>query len=161
MLMIQQPISRCTKILKTFHDNQPKIRKVFHAEVREKITKDRALVAPNGRRRDFFGKIDESVINEGISFLPQAIVTDYLKQSLSKTIKECREIVRPLSEAHDGFLSEVKLDYQEKYAKTYIKNIQQPIDFNSCSLSRDFQLIIPCEAEWSDENWERLSPLKV
>lgn len=161
MLMVKQPLSRCVTILKVVHEKQPNIRQVFHHDIRETLRATRCLVAPNGRRRDFYGKIDEHAVNEGISFLPQAIVTDYLKQSLRKTIDECREIVRPISEAHDGFFAEVRRDHEKRYAETYKRNIEVPIDFRKCSLSRDYELTIPCEAEWSDTNWQELRKLGI
>lgn len=156
---IYQPEIFCEQILREIHEKQPNIRQVFHREVRQQIQTKRLLVAPNGRRRDFFGRFDESTINEGISFLPQAIVTDYLKQSLKKTFEEVRDYARPLSESHDGFLAEVKLDEKERYAEIYKRNIEVPIDFRTCSLARDFQLVIPCEVEWSDTNWQELRKL--
>ncbi len=161
LMMIHRPFKDCTKILKRFHDKQPNIRNVFHRGVREQIQQNRSLVAPNGRRRDFYGRIDEHSINEGISFLPQAIVTDYLKASLPKTIAEARNYVRPLSEAHDGFFSEVKHGKEELYARTFKHNIEQPIDFRSCSLSRDYRLTIPCEAQIGRDNWQELEDLKL
>jgi DNA polymerase-1 len=161
LMMLRQPIATCAKILRRVHDRQPKIRGIFHRQIREQIQQNRNLVAPNGRRRDFFGRIDEHAINEGISFLPQAIVTDYLKTSLRKTIAECRDYVRPLSEAHDGFLSEVKHGHEEHYAETFKRNVEQPIDFRSCSLSRDYRLVIPCEAAVGKDNWQELEDLKL
>jgi hypothetical protein len=121
--------------------------------------RERNLVAPNGRRRDFFGRIDEHTINEAISFLPQAIVTDYLKQSLVKTFSECF-YARPLVEAHDGFLAEVPIGREEEYARIFKKNVEVRIDFRKCSLSRDFDLVIPCEAVIG-ENWEQMEEIKI
>jgi hypothetical protein len=161
MMMIAKEIAFCSKVLVTFHSRQQNIRGVFHREIRERIQQDRLLVAPNGRRRDFFGRINESTINEGISFLPQAIVTDYMKTHLPKTISENREWVRPLSEAHDGFLAEVRADKKEEYCLSFKRNIQVPINFNNCSLSRDFELVIPCESEYSDTNWQEMKELRI
>ena len=161
LMMIAKEIDFCGKVLKTFHDNQPNIRHVFHREIREQIQRERTLVAPNGRRRDFFGRIDEETINQGISQLPQAIVTDYMKAALPKVITECREFVHPLSEAHDGFLSEVKLGFAEQYAKSFKKHVEVGIDFRTCSLPRDFELIIPMEAERSSTCWMEMRSLKI
>lgn len=161
MMMIAKEMSFCVKVLKTFHDNQPNIRHVFHREIREQIQRERVLVAPNGRRRDFFGRINEETVNQGISQLPQAIVTDYMKFALPKVRAAMGDKMRPLSEAHDGFLSEVKNGHEEEYAVCFKKNVEVGIDFRSCSLSRDFELIIPCEAEMSKTNWMEMKGLKV
>ena len=137
MMMIAKEM-RFWGSIKKFHDNQPNIRHVFHREIREQIQRGRILVAPNGRRRDFFGRINEETVNQGISQLPQAIVTDYMKAALPKVMMECRDFMRPLSEAHDGFLSEVKQGREEEYGRSFKKNVEVGIDFRSCSLTRDF-----------------------
>lgn len=161
MMMIAKEISFCAAVLKKFHSNQPNIKLVFHREIREALQSERILIAPNGRRRDFFGRIDEDTINEGISQLPQAIVTDYLKESIGPTYEAAKEYFRPLSEAHDGFLAEVELGREEEYARLFKKNVEQPIDFRRCTLERDFELIIPAEAEVSYTNWAELKGLKL
>ena len=158
---VRKNIRECAQILKTFHGKQPNIRGVFHEEVRQHVQREKLLVAPNGRRRDFFGRYDKDQINEGISFLPQAIVTDYLKNGLRKTFDTCREFAKPLSEAHDGFLAEVKSDHKEEYYKEFKKNTEVPINFRTCSLMRDYDLVIPLEGEWSDTNWMEMKGLKI
>jgi DNA polymerase I-like protein with 3'-5' exonuclease and polymerase domains len=160
MMMLHQSIKRCKEILEIFHSKQPNIRGVFHEEVRHRIQKDKVLIAPNGRRRDFFGRFDKDQINEGISFLPQAIVTDYLKSGLHRTFETCNFAI-PLSEAHDGFLAEVEIGRHEEYAIAFKMNTVVDIDFRTCSLSRDYRLKIPMEVEWSKTNWQEMEPLKL
>lgn len=161
MIMIHKPINECIRILKTFHQNQPNIREVFHKEIQNIVKESHRLVAPNGRHRQFFGRIDDHTINEAISILPQAIVGDQLKFAFIPTYKECSNFARPVMEAHDGHLAEVKKGYKEKFALEFKKNVEVPIDFNKCSLSRDFKLVIPMEAEWSDTNWKELKHLDL
>jgi hypothetical protein len=156
MMMLHKPIRTCKVVLKTFHDRQPNIRKVFHYEVGKHVKETRTLIFPNGRRRDFYGRIDDHTINEAISTLPQGIVGDQLKFSFIETFAECKDWARPIVEAHDGCLAEVKKERKEEYARLFEKNVVTPIDFTNCSLSRDFRLTIPMEAEWSDENWKNL-----
>jgi DNA polymerase I-like protein with 3'-5' exonuclease and polymerase domains len=160
LMMIHRPIRECDQILKIFHNNQPSIREVFHADIRKHLQKERVLIAPNGRRRDFFGRYDKDQINEAISFLPQAIVTDYLKSGLWKTFEECPYAI-PLSEAHDGFLAEVEIGRHEQYASVFQKNTVVDIDFRTCTLSRDYNLKIPMEAEWSETNWQEMKGFKI
>lgn len=158
MMMIHRSIPDCIRILKRFHDNQPNIRRVFHAEIREAV-RSRTLVAPNGRRRDFYGRVDDHTINEGISQLPQSIVTDYTKEGIRKTIPIVRSYVRPISEAHDGFLCEVQTGREEEFGMEFKRNVEQPIDFRTCTLARDFELTIPCEVEMSRTNWKEMKHL--
>lgn len=160
MMMIHRPINECTYILKTFHTKQPNIRGVFHKEIEETLRKTRVLTAPNGRRRQFFGRWDEDMINEGISFLPQAIVTDQIKQGLKRTFDAC-DYALPLSESHDSFLAMVPLEKRQEYGIIFKQNTEIPIDFKGCSLSRDFKLVIPVETEWSKDNWQRMEKLRI
>lgn len=160
MMLINRPIYECEKLLKVFHQNQPNIRDVFHYEIRELLRTDLKLVAPNGRKRDFFGKYNNDMVNEGISMLPQAIVSDQLKFSLPDVQKEC-PYMRPLVEAHDGFMAEMHKDKKEEYALVFKKVVEREIDFRACSLSRDFRLKIPMEAEWSETTWEKMERLEL
>ena len=161
MMMIAKPMTFCTEVLNKFHANQPNIRHVFHREIREQIQKERCLIAPNGRRRDFYGRTDEETVNQGISQLPQAIVTDYMKQALPLVLKECRDFMRPLSEAHDGFLSEIKQGKEEEYARCFKRTAEVGIDFRTCSLARDFELVIPMECESSSTTWQEMKGMKL
>lgn len=160
MMMIHQPIITCKKILEKFHAAQPNIIDVFHRGIREKIQAGRHLIAPNGRRRQFFGRIDEHAINEAISFLPQAIVTDYLKAALPQTFNIDAPWAFPLVEAHDGLLVEVPIGREYEYATIFKKNVEVRINFRPCSLSRNFDLIIPCEAGIG-MNWEEIKEIKL
>lgn len=159
LMMIHKPIKECMRILKTFHDNQPNIRQVFHREIREQVQMHRTLIAPNGRRRDFYGRYDDHQVNEAISTLPQMIVSDQLKFSLSRTFDEC-DYARPITEQHDGALAEVPLGMEISYAQVFKKNVETEIDFEKCSLSRKFKLIIPSEAEVSYGSWMDMEKLE-
>lgn len=160
MMMIHRPMRDCINILKLFHNKQPNIRGIFHEDVKKQLQTNKCLVAPNGRRRDFFGRFDKDQINEGISFLPQAIVTDYLKNGLERTFTNFNQ-AEPLSEAHDGFLAEVPIEIKETYAGEFKRNTEVEIDFETCSLKRDYRLRIPAEAEWSKDNWMNMEPLHI
>ncbi len=165
MMMIAKEIGFCAQVLRKCDEYQPNIKRTFHREIREQIQKERCLVAPNGRRRDFYGRLSgsslEENVNQGISQLPQSIVTDYLKRALPGVRAAMGDKMRPLSEAHDGFLSEVRSGCEEEYAKTFKKEVEVGIDFRSCSLSRDFELVIPVEAESSTTSWAEMKSLKI
>ena len=70
------------------------------------------------------------------------------------------DFAHPLAEAHDGFLAEMPIDRKEQYAKIFKKNVETEIDFSTCTLAREFKLVIPMEAEWSDESWQNLKKLE-
>jgi uracil-DNA glycosylase len=139
-------------LLKLFHEKQPEMRGVYHRDVRKAIDTTHCLISPNGRRRDFFDRIDQSVYNEGYSQLPQAIVSDQTKfLGILLTAQQCPWAF-PIQEAHDGSLWEVPCGREAEFIACYKSNIETPIDFRNCSLPRETQLVIPCEAEIG-KNW--------
>lgn len=154
-LMIQKPLGFCTEVLNKFHATQPKIRSIFHTDVRNAVKKTRLLVAPNGRRRDFFGKLDEPLYNEAISFLPQAIVGDQTKFSMIPFSEENPNFPW-LMESHDSVMCELPLDQLESFACRFKRIAERKIDFRTCTLSRDYELTIPVEIQWSDTNWHEM-----
>lgn len=168
VMMTQRPWKECNDILTKFHKFQPEIKDVFHREIRNALdAPTHCLVAPNGRRRDFFDRIDKGTYNEGISFLPQAIVSDQTKFSgIGKTFCDtsiyswCHLLV----EAHDGILVEVKKGREREFAGLYKHNIESdPIDFRTCTLKRDYELVIPCECAvgetWFEGDLEEMKDL--
>jgi hypothetical protein len=148
------------RLLLKFHKFQPEIRNVFHHQIHTAIDATHSLVAPNGRRRDFFDRIDNSTYNEAISFLPQAIVSDQTKfQGIIPTTEQAPWAFL-LEEAHDGTLWEVPIGREEELGLLYKRNVEQPINFKTCTLSRDVELSIPCEVSVG-ENWQDLKEIKL
>jgi hypothetical protein len=160
VMMTQQPLRACKIILDTFHEKQPEIREVFHRDIIACIDATRTLVAPNGRRRQFLGRIDHKLYNEAISQLPQAIVSDQLKFSFIDTFAEC-PWARLINEQHDGALAEVPKGRSEEYWTVFQRNVEKPIDFNKGSLQRDIQLVIPSEVSITDGSWYDLKEIQT
>jgi len=157
----QLSIQECTRLLKVIHDKQPEIREVFHKEVRAALdAPTHCLVAPNGRRHDFFDRISNHTYNEGISFIPQVVVSDQTKfEGILKTAPAVADWAWLLTEQHDGVLYETKPERAEELGVLYKSNIEVPIDFRLCTLSRDFRLTIPAEISVG-ENWYEMRDLK-
>lgn len=145
--------------LNKIHEVDPSIREVFHKEIIKFVQENRYLVTPHGRRRQFFNRPDQNMYNEAISYIPQAVVSDQNKFSFLP-IKEEMPQVRYLNETHDSSLVEIKKEELPLYVNTVKKHLETPIDFRRCSISRDFELTIPCEIEWSDTNWHEMRKLE-
>jgi hypothetical protein len=163
--MLRKSRKECIDILVKFHAFQPEIQGTFHKEVKDCIQKyPHELRAPNGRFRAFYDRLDShGVINEAISYLPQAIVSDQTKfHGIMKTysISGIYDWAALLAEAHDGILNEVKISRESDFANIYKNNFETPIDFNKCSLSRDYQLIIPCEFAIG-EDWNEMEKFEL
>jgi uracil-DNA glycosylase family 4 len=150
----QLSLSECTRLLRVFHEKQPEIRQVFHRDVINAMNAPaHCLVAPNGRRREFYDRIDKHTYNEGFSFLPQAIVSDQTKfEGIVPTFEETKTWAWLLTEQHDGVLYECKKGRGQELGSIYKNHVERAIDFRMCTLSRDFNLRIPCEVSIG-ENW--------
>ena len=107
------------------------------------------------RRRDFFGRITEDAYKQAFSTIPQATVSDHNKFTiLGKLVQEYQvPAVFPIAESHDSNMFEVRLDIREQFIESFHKAIVTPINFLGCSLSRDYDLVIPGEIGWSADNW--------
>ena len=164
MRLTGRPLKECDQLLLKFHKYQPEIREIFHHDVRRCVNEDRLLVCPNGRRRDFFDRIDNHTYNEGISFIPQAVVSDQTKfHGIGDTwcYRSVYEYAHLLVEMHDGILAEVKRGHEEEFYMLYKKNVEgTPIDFRQGSLRRDYLLVIPCEIAIG-ENWYEMKEVKL
>ena len=153
-------LSDCRILLQKFHSNAPEIQQVFHRDVEKAIKVDRVLICPNGRRRDFLiYNVTHKDVNEGISVLPQAIVSDQTKFSFIPTSTEVPR-AHLLVEAHDGSMWEAPEGCEREFATVYKRNIETPIDFRSGSLKRDYQLTIPSEVAIGD-NWGNLEGIEL
>jgi uracil-DNA glycosylase family 4 len=145
------------QILDKFHSFCPSIRKVFHTEIREALDQnDRVLVTPFGRYRKFFDRWGEDLFREAYAHIPQATVPDHLRRAGLRALDRYREDkITPyfiggktpfVIEAHDAFLALVPHEYVGRYIEILNEELERPIDFTNCTLSRG-PLVIPAEAK--------------
>jgi len=161
---IHQSVSWCEMLMNKFHETNPKIQKVFHEGIRSFVRQYRSLTCPNGRRRDFFSRLDDKLYQEAISYIQQATVSDLTKFTMHRiagALPGYMTKYKFLTEQHDGILTEVHKDMTEQYANAFKACYERKINFNQCSLSRDFELIIPVEVSMSDTNWMDLHEIEI
>lgn len=144
------------KILLGFHKTNENIRKVFHEGIKKVLAENnRILRSPNGRERQFFNKWGEDLWKEAYAQIPQSTVTDQTKKAAIAVEKRC-PWVEILLESHDSFLAQIPIDSAKETYPVIVEELESPIDFRKCSLSRDVDLIIPCEIKASLTNWEEM-----
>jgi len=149
---------RASQFLERFHNANPKIKRVFHAEVQRLLRTSRRLVNPFGRVRDFFGKGD-NLDKEGYAFIPQSTVGDQTKLAMIRTREEIQDL-RTCMESHDAFTALVPKNEVEAYAKVIQKHMENPIDFATCSIKRGV-LVIPSEFQVGEHNLKNMVGLKL
>ncbi len=141
------------KILDRFHSTNPNIQGVFHREIIEALRdNNRVLVSPHGRSRQFLNRWGHELFKEAYAHIPQATVSDHLKFSAQVIEKRCPWL-QILQESHDSFLGEIPSSYLDCTIRIIKEELEKPIDFSKCSLSRG-ELIIPCEIKIGTKNWE-------
>lgn len=158
---------RTNQILTKFHTTNPNIRGVFHKEIVEALQcNSRTLVSPHGRTRQFLNRWGDELFKEAYADIPQATVSDHLKFAAQRIERRARWI-QILQESHDSFLSQVPLDLGTQFPMKYIdrareiitEELETPIDFRNCSLSRG-ELIIPCEIKIGTKNWLEMEKIQ-
>jgi len=132
------------EILTIFHAKSPKIRGVFHAEIRAALAdNNRVLITPFGRYRQFFGRWDDDLFKEAYAQIPQSTVADHLKRVMLR-VKARLPWLQIIVESHDAFTAQIPVNKVEEVRKVIKEEMEVPIDFSSCTLSRG-NLTIPCE----------------
>jgi len=153
---------RANKMLESFHAQSPKIRGVFHAEVREALDNYRRLINPYGKLRVFYGRLNEkSTYGEGYAEIPQSTVADHVKVALLKVRKEMPDFKKMLlGESHDAITVRFPLGEYIDRAKVIKKYFETPIDFSNCTLKRGL-LSIPSDLEVSFTHYGALEKMKI
>jgi DNA polymerase-1 len=157
-------------MLEQFHAASPKIKNVFHADIRAAIDGTRTLIDPYGGVRIFNGRMDESLYQEAYANIPQRTVGHLVQGAALKVNDELGDEVgsvhsnRPvnwISENHDSLLMQVPANNWEPYARLLKKHMTTPISFKLCTLSRDYELIIPCDVELGEKNYAEMQKVKL
>jgi DNA polymerase I-like protein with 3'-5' exonuclease and polymerase domains len=153
MLMTQKPKEYCAPLLVKFHEFSPRTRGVFHQEIRDLIRKNRQLITPHGRRRQFFGRVDDNLFKEAFACIPQGVVSDDVKFSALRISEKTDSHNLLLYEGHDALLWDVPVENIGRHLEIVGKEMTQPIDFRKGSVYRDIELVIPIEKEIGRQNW--------
>lgn len=163
---IQVSESVAERALKIFHQKQPKIVQVFHAGIIEALERDkRILTAPIpygvkaciGGKRQFFERWGDELFREAFAYIPQRAVSDNTKAAAIRT-RARAPWIKVILEAHDALLISVPIEKMQEAASIIKSEMERPIDFSSCSLSRR-HLVIPCDIEYGF-NYQQLKKFK-
>lgn len=147
------------RYLEAFHEANSKIKSVFHAEIQKTLsTQQCILYSPHGRKRQFFNKWGDELFKEAYSYIPQATVSDQLKFALLRIKAILKSIFFPVLESHDSFLALIKDEFIKESVPIIKRELEVPINFSRCTLSRNYDLVIPCEIKvgkrWIDKSEE-------
>lgn len=153
------------RALKIFHMKQPKIQSVFHSGIIECLKSNRKLIGPVpygidaeiGGIRTFYERWSDELFRQAFSYIPQRSVTDNTKAAALR-IRQLIPDIRIVMESHDALLFCIRRSDADSYAPVIKNEMERPIDFEKCSISRR-KLIIPCEIEIG-ENYQDFKKFK-
>jgi uracil-DNA glycosylase family 4 len=163
---IQITESIAERALKIFHAKQPKIQLVFHKGIIESLEKNKRILeapvpygieAKHGGKRQFFERWGDDLFREAFAYIPQRAVTDNTK-ACALRVREAAPWIKIILEAHDALLCSVPIERVGEAANILKPEMERPINFNNCSLSRR-SLVIPCDIE-TGMNYQDLSKFK-
>jgi uracil-DNA glycosylase family 4 len=135
-----------------FHEASPKIRAVFHQSVKNAIDHNKILINPFGRPRKFFGRWDDELYKEAYAYIPQSTVADVCQSGALDAWDEFghgSDVVFFSSENHDALVIQAPENDWQRYALCLKRHMLRTIDFNLCTLKRNYVLTIPVDIEVS------------
>ena len=131
--------------------------KVWWDEIDRKVENDRFLTTSYGRKRDFFGFMNDALKKEATAYEPQSTSVDYLNHGMLRVYDE---LVEPghfglelLHQNHDSILVQYPKQHRDQVIPEMISRIESVININGTDVT------IPVEAtyglNWGDYHKER------
>lgn len=127
----------------------PRIREVFWRNVEDSLRRERILVSPFGRKRQFFGRWDDKLLRDAYSYIPQSCVGDLCCKALVVCYHNIEKVVpgaELLLNVHDSILMQCWEADVERVAALMDECMRIPITINEQS----FLIPTDCEVGY---NW--------
>jgi DNA polymerase I-like protein with 3'-5' exonuclease and polymerase domains len=125
---------------------------VWHAEVKRELEAVRTLVTPFGRKRTFFGRMNEATLREAVAFVPQSGVSDTMKQAIA-WLYENHPWIFFLLDQHDGAVFQVPDERVEEAAPLVISAATIPVEI------KGRELVVPVKLK-TGKDWYNLEEWK-
>jgi uracil-DNA glycosylase len=158
---------RAQKMLEIFHAASPKVKQVFHRDIKDAIDSSRVIIDPFGGVRIFNGRMDDSLYQEAYANIPQRTVAHLVQGAALRINDELNGdiengVILWAEEKHDSLALQAPEDNWEVYARLMKKHMETPINFRTyCTLKRDVDLVIPCECEVSHKSYADFEKVKL
>lgn len=150
------------QMIRKFREADTRLEENFWNDIKEAIQSTRCLIDPFGGVRIFNGRMDNELFKEGYANIPQRTVSHVVQGAALKIEDELQDDDGYfIGEKHDELIMEVPENNWEPYARLLKKHMESPIDFNNCSIKRDYILTIPCDVEISDTHYGDFRKVKL
>lgn len=146
--LLKVPLARARELLESYHRAYPEVRE-WHRRIQDQLRKDRTLVTPLGRRRQFLGRWSDELFRGAYAFIPQSTVADYLNQGLVELWLRLKLLdgAYPLLQVHDEVVTECWPHQVTEVQHLYHRCLEQPFDCEG------EELTIPVELKVLLMNW--------
>ena len=133
-------LSFCKSAMNSFRIKNP-LTVQWQGRIEEKIRRDRILITPLGRKREFRGRLTDDLIRSAIAFKPQSTVGEMCQLGTANTYREEKRF-EPLLNVHDEILGQCRDDPEtiRECSKSLEKGMRIPLKIHGETL------VIPSEA---------------
>jgi uracil-DNA glycosylase family 4 len=135
------------RVYNTYFTMFPRL-KLWHMEMKGRLHVSRILTTPFGRKRYFFNRWSESLLKEGLAYIPQSTVADVTNQGLIRCYEKGLEL---LLQVHDSVVLQCDDERLDETVRTVIQCLRVPLDINGKIFT------IPVDVK-TGKNWKDLKP---
>ncbi|CAB4165438.1 PolA DNA polymerase I - 3'-5' exonuclease and polymerase domains [uncultured Caudovirales phage] len=158
-LYIDQKMAQ--KVIDGFFMLHPNHKPVYWGNVEKALKYTRTLNTPFGRKRTFFGRMDNNLIKEAYSYIPQSTIGDLCERALVRCYNEI-ELARPdlgvnvLLNVHDSILVQCNIGAEHEVADMMKACMDIPITMGS----NTFRIPTDCKVglNWANKGKDGSNP---
>ena len=148
---------KADELIRSYFMIYPEIRSVYWREVEHEVKYSRTLTTPMGRKRTFFGRMDDKLIREAYSYIPQSTVGDLGVEALSNCYYNI-ELAQPnlgaelLVNVHDSVM--MQCDDNPKAIRETAERMEEAMRYPLEIFGRKFTIPSDCKI---GRNWAKAS----
>jgi DNA polymerase I-like protein with 3'-5' exonuclease and polymerase domains len=150
-VVYKMPVEMAKLVLTRYLQAVPEIPRWWQ-EVQDTINRTRTIINPLGRKRIFFGRLDDEIYRQAYSHSAQSIVADVIDRAfaLADEVFDESECF-PLLQVHDEIVFACREGLEQKYVPLVKRVMEYPIQIEGVGAP----LVIPSETtvgpNWYDQ----------
>lgn len=118
--------------------NYPEIEYGYWKEIESRVRSTRTLINPFGDKRVFYGAINDALIRDAYSWIPQSIpprIVNMAAVQLFENVTRKDRHIRTMQQGHDSLLIQAPVDGVEEVAKEVVKLMTIPFEVNGTEIT--------------------------
>lgn len=148
------PASEAKRVIARYLTSYPRIR-LWQMQVQNRLRNSRVLTTPFGRKRTFFNRFNDSLLKEGLAYVPQSTVADIVNQAIIHLHQKWRDSQDKflLLQVHDSIVCQCNKEVLEETIQEVKEALTIPLIINNRTM------IIPSDVKVGT-NWGDLGKVK-